>query len=164
ANPLASLADELLYNGQPIGFWLRALARRDAAARANAAHVLGEFFPPTPASTRALIAVLDDRVIDVRLAAIHALGLIGPEAANSASKLDGLLSTDSIRFDPGFARQAALALASVQPKGGGPLISVLLNDLPGTERSPLLPVVDRSPINVRALERLSGVIKDQQPA
>jgi hypothetical protein len=158
SNPIMGFAEEnLTFNNQPVNFWVTALQNRQSGARISAANVLGLNFPPTPASVDALIAALDDRVVDVRLAAISSLGHFGPAAVDSAPKLARLLTYDNAAFDPSLAKQAASALANVQPNGGGPLIAALL-------KSGSWPVTNQSLIDLRLLELLSDSIKDQQSA
>src|SRR2546423_5774420 len=72
------------YNNQPLRFWVKALQSDDTTARANAARVLAHLGPSARSAANALTMALQDKHIDVRVAAIQALGRIGPDAADSA--------------------------------------------------------------------------------
>jgi hypothetical protein len=157
AIPVLGLGEEpLTYNNQPISFWLKTLQSREIAARVNAANVLAHFGAAARPAVAALIGALDDKSVDVRAAAIYALGRIGPDAADSVPKLAKLLEPNPDYFDIDFAKLTANALARVQPGGGGPLVAALLNSnafFPG----------GRTAIDTNRLERLSALLKDPQP-
>jgi hypothetical protein len=157
AIPVLGFGEEpLTYNNQPLSFWLKTLRSQEVIARVNAANVFAHFGPAARPAVAALVNALDDKSIDVRSAVIHALGRIGPDAAESIPKLTKLLEPNPDFFDIDVAKLTANALANVQPGGTGPLLVALLNSnafLPG----------GRTTIDLSRLESLSALLKDPQP-
>jgi hypothetical protein len=145
-----------IYNNQPIEFWIRSLQTGQDAARANAAAVLGRFGPAARVAVGALVKALDDKTADVRQAAIDALGMIGPDAAESAPALAKFLGYTFDRFETDLAKHAAIALAKVQPNSGGPLIAALFDSGAFRPRT-------RTAVDVGRLERLNQALNPQDP-
>jgi HEAT repeat protein len=66
------------HKGKPTSFWIQKLEDKNAAARREAATVLGGIGPKAEAAVPALLRALDDDDTQVRQEAMTALGRIGP--------------------------------------------------------------------------------------
>jgi HEAT repeat protein len=80
-------AEELVYRGQPVGYWIGRLKAKDWPTRLDGAHGLREAGRKAWPGVPALIAALDDEDNDVRAMVVQALGSIGFGAEKALPRL-----------------------------------------------------------------------------
>jgi HEAT repeat protein len=110
---LAFVSQERFHENRPTSYWLRVVSDGADAEREHAATVLGEIGKDTPQAVTPLLKALDDRDYIVRKNAARGLGIIGPAAGESVSKLCALLKGDESQQ---VRREAAAALGMIHAR------------------------------------------------
>jgi HEAT repeat protein len=92
-----------------VSYWARILSRGEPEQRLRAARALGE--AQATAAVPALVGALSDERVEVRLAAIRALGRIGRGASPAIGLLTGALHDSQ----PDIRSEARKALERIRP-------------------------------------------------
>jgi HEAT repeat protein len=114
------LRGEPFAEGRPVSYWLHTLRAGGPAARAHAAHVLGEGGVQAPGIVPALAEALNDENYIVRRNAAASLARFGPQSDAVAALLGALEDSE-----PLVRQEAARSLAQVRPatpEAVGPLL------------------------------------------
>jgi HEAT repeat protein len=141
-------------------------ALAEKATRELVLKTCARFEPPSREIAASLIPLLDDKQENVRILAMHALGAIGPHAAEAVPGLEKLLAKEENAMDHTFlsTRSAAEALAEIGGKeAAAALVRVAGSKVTGARHAMLsLPELaddlppDTVAVLTRALEQKDG--------
>jgi HEAT repeat protein len=139
---------------------LRALEHKDGTKRLHAAAALGELGAKAKAALPALVKALDDPHRIVRFYAAEAIGKVGGTLTPALkARLMKVVKTDESWI---VARQAALALERLDPKGLW--AHGILLQRPGEDSSPIVvPSPSPRPVSLRSIVYALHLLQEKDP-